>query len=129
MACRISNRWNSTFARFVQAYGAARLAKGLEVHPTAIYQWVRGVTSPYIAHAVIIRRLARKSGVKLTLDEIYSHSFDLRGSERESGVQSLYAARHASRKGAKSSRISRVNPGIKPTGRARARETLRSEWR
>ena len=114
---RNEQRWKSTFARFVRAYGAIRLAKGLEVHPSAIYHWIRGVNSPFIAHAVIIRRLARKSGVKLTLDEIYSHFFDLRDSESESGVQSRYAAQHASRKGAKSSRISRVNPGVKPTDR------------
>ncbi len=135
---RNEQRWKSTFARFVRAYGVDRLARGLNIGPTAIYQWIWGRTAPYPVHAVIIQRLARESGVELTIDEIYRHSFDLRGGEGEAGAPSVYRARHASREGStstsvaprsitaselrlhlvpatpRSSSVSRVKPSIKP---------------
>ena len=87
--CRAAPRWKSKFARFVMAYGVDRLAKGLDILPSAIYHWIRGATAPRPAHAAIIQRLARASGVKLTLDQIYRHSRDLRAGERESGPTSF----------------------------------------
>jgi hypothetical protein len=91
MACRVSNRWKSKFARFVMAYGVERLAKGLDVHPSAIYHWIRGATAPRQAHAELIRHLARESGVRLTLDHIYQHSSDLRAGGCEPGPTSFSA--------------------------------------
>jgi hypothetical protein len=91
MSCRTISRWKSKFARFVRAYGVERLAKGLDIHPSAIYHWIRGVTAPRRGHAANIQRLAREAGVKLTLDQIYEHSSDLRARECESGATSLSA--------------------------------------
>jgi hypothetical protein len=80
----MSNRWKSKFARFVMAYGVERLARGLEIDPSAIYHWIRGATAPRRVHAAIIQRLAREAGVKLTLDQIYQHSSDLQARACES---------------------------------------------
>lgn len=74
MSRRESNRWRSTFARFVSEFGVARLATAIEVTPNSIYYWIRGTTAPRRVHAAIIQRLARESGVRLTFDQIYDHS-------------------------------------------------------
>jgi transposase-like protein len=71
-------RWKSKFARFVCSYGVERLAKKLNVHPSALYHWVRAVVRPRPEHAEIIQRLARERGTRLTLDDIYAHGRDLR---------------------------------------------------
>jgi hypothetical protein len=76
MSRRESNRWNSKFARFVRKYGVARLATQIEIQPSAIYFWIRGVTSPRRGHAEIIQRVARECGVRLSLDQIYQHTRD-----------------------------------------------------
>lgn len=39
-------RWNTRFGQFIRIFGVAALARALEVEPAAIYQWVRGYTSP-----------------------------------------------------------------------------------
>jgi hypothetical protein len=74
---RKPGRWRSKFSRFINAYGVDRLALGLAIDPSAVYHWIRGTTAPIRTRAAIIQRLARESGVKLTLDEIYQHSRDL----------------------------------------------------
>lgn len=89
---RKPSRWISKFSRFISAYGVVRLAKELQIHTTAIYQWVRGSTAPRRTHAAIIQRLARESGVKLTLDQIYQHSRDLWVGESEPGAPSFQAS-------------------------------------
>jgi hypothetical protein len=71
MSRRIPKRWRSKFARFVGAYGAQRIASELRIDSSAIYQWIRGSTTPRVAHAAILQRLARESGIRLTFDEIY----------------------------------------------------------
>jgi hypothetical protein len=81
--------WSSAFARFVTAYGIDRLATALEISSPAVFHWIRGATAPKPAHAVIIQRLARESGVRLTLDQIYQHSRDLRAGETPSGGDEL----------------------------------------
>jgi hypothetical protein len=73
MSRRIRHRWKSKFARFARSYGVERLALQLDVRPSAIYQWIRGSTSPRPAHATILQRLARERRVRLTFDEIYRH--------------------------------------------------------
>jgi hypothetical protein len=70
----IKRHWKSKFARFIQSYGVEVLALNLDVHPTAIYHWVRGATTPRPACAEVIQRLARESGFTLTMDDIYAHS-------------------------------------------------------
>lgn len=63
--------WTSKFARFIMAYGVANLARALDCTTPAIYHWIRGATTPRPKHAALIQRLARESGVRLTLDHIY----------------------------------------------------------
>jgi hypothetical protein len=75
--CLAAPRWKSKFARFVLAYGVARLATELQIRPGAVYQWIRGITAPRRGYAAIVQRLAHESGVKLTLDQIYGHSSEL----------------------------------------------------
>jgi hypothetical protein len=69
--------WRSKFARFIRAYGVTRLARGLDVRTSTVYHWIRGATAPRRVHAAILQRLARESGVKLTLDQIFQHSRNL----------------------------------------------------
>jgi|SRR5208283_723908 len=76
MSRRDSDRWKSRFASFVLDYGVADLATELEIHPSAVYHWIRGESAPRRGYAVVIQDLARESGVRLTLDEIYRHSRD-----------------------------------------------------
>jgi hypothetical protein len=63
-------RWHSKFASFADSYGLDRLAKVLDVNTNALDKWLRGKTRPRRTHAVIIQRLARESGVTLTLKQI-----------------------------------------------------------
>lgn len=81
--------WKSRFARFVQSYGVGSLAVQLDVRPSAIYHWIRGTHTPRPAHAEIMQRLARESGLKLTFDQIYQHSRDLRALECKSATSGL----------------------------------------
>jgi hypothetical protein len=78
MSQKIRKRWKTKFARFVRSYGVELLAAGLDVRPSAVYHWVRAATSPRPAHAAVIQRLASERGVRLTLDQIYQHSRELR---------------------------------------------------
>jgi hypothetical protein len=75
---KVTRRWRSKFAQFVRAYGVESLAKKLDVHSSAIYHWIRGVARPKPEHAAIIQRVAREGGIRLSLDNIYGHSSDLR---------------------------------------------------
>ena len=77
MSRRISSRWESQFGRFLLAYGVHRLATELEIGDGAVYQWVRGFTSPRPAYAAAVRDIAQESGFELTLDEIYGHRSEL----------------------------------------------------
>jgi hypothetical protein len=81
MRRNVKGRWESKFARFVQTYGAERLAGALDVHSSAIYHWIRGVTTPRPDRAAIILRLAHDSGVTLTFDDVYGHVSELRASD------------------------------------------------
>jgi hypothetical protein len=81
MAPRVTKRWESKFARFVWAYGIKNLAAGLDVDPSAITHWIRGRNTPRPQHAEIIQRLARARGRRLTFDDIYRHSREVRARE------------------------------------------------
>jgi hypothetical protein len=100
MAQSVTRRWESKFARFVRTYGAERLAGALDVHSSAIYHWIRGVTTPRPDRAAIIQRLAQESGFTLTFDDVYGHVRELRASDPAIGVaidrrQEKAAAREA----------------------------------
>lgn len=84
---RFPKRWNSKFARFVERYGVARIATELHIDPTAIYHWIRAVTRPKPELAAIIQRIAGQHGTKLTLDDIYGHSANLRSADPSIAVQ------------------------------------------
>jgi transposase-like protein len=64
--------WDTRFARLVHVYGVAKLARDLEVEQTAIYQWIRGSTSPRPEKAMTIILLLRPVG-RLRLEDIYHH--------------------------------------------------------
>lgn len=64
-------RWRTRFARLLRRYGVARMARALEVDPTAIYQWVRGSVSPRPSKAILVISLVRPLG-RLRLEEIYA---------------------------------------------------------
>jgi hypothetical protein len=69
-----SRRWESKFACFIQSYGVDLLALELDIHPTAIYQWVSGRTTPRPTYAEAILQLASEREFALTMDDIYAHS-------------------------------------------------------
>jgi hypothetical protein len=87
MCQRIAKRWESKFARFVGTYGAKQLASELRIDPAAIYHWVRGVSRPKPEHAASIQRVAREQGMRLTLDDIYGHSLNLRAADPSIQIQ------------------------------------------
>jgi hypothetical protein len=53
----VTRRWKSNFARFIRSYGVELLALEIEVHPSAIYHWIRGATTPRPAYAEVINEL------------------------------------------------------------------------
>jgi hypothetical protein len=69
--------WTSKFARFIMAFGVENLARALDCTAPAVYHWIRHATTPRPKHAAMIQRLARESGVKLTLDQIYERPSSL----------------------------------------------------
>ena len=70
----IVTRRQSKFELFIRSYGVESLAAELDVRPSTICHWIRGVRSPRQAHAEIIQRLALARGSGLRMDEIYVHS-------------------------------------------------------
>lgn len=65
-------RWQTRFGRFVRRYGAAKLARDLNVEPSAIYQWIRGYTAPRPQTIVTIVLLSRENRTRLTITDIYA---------------------------------------------------------
>jgi DNA-binding transcriptional regulator YdaS (Cro superfamily) len=63
--CADRDRWQTPFARAVRRLGVARLARELEVDPSSIYQWIRGVTKP--RHECVVKILEMASAEKLEL--------------------------------------------------------------
>lgn len=76
-----SCRWQTRFARLVRRYGVAKLARDLEVDPTAIYQWVRGSVSPRPDKAMLIVVLLQPVG-RLRLEDIYKHRLTVQANAR-----------------------------------------------
>lgn len=71
---RPAARWETRFARRIRKYGVAKLARDLEVDPTAIYQWIRGSVSPRPDKAMTIVVLVGR----LKLEDIYQHRLTVR---------------------------------------------------
>jgi DNA-binding XRE family transcriptional regulator len=66
-------RWSSPLGRFVDFFGADRLAARVEVQPSAVYHWLGGRAQPRPAIAMKIRRLASSSGFSISFDDIYQN--------------------------------------------------------
>jgi hypothetical protein len=61
------------FGAFVSSFLAENLAIELDLDPTNVYAWLNGRQSPRIRHAIKIVEIARRSGTKLTLQDVYHH--------------------------------------------------------
>jgi hypothetical protein len=70
--------WESSFGKFVAGIGAGEVAASLGVDPAAVYFWVTGKSTPRPSKAKALQELALRRGVRLSLDEIYNHSRDVR---------------------------------------------------
>lgn len=81
-------RWETPLGRFVDFFGADELAERIDVHKTAVYQYVSGATLPHPAKAFAIRRIARSSGFSISLDDIYQHFLEDGAETRRSFRQS-----------------------------------------
>lgn len=66
-----ADRWQTPFAQAVRRLGVARLARELEVDPSSIYQWVRGVTRPRHECVVKILELASAEQIELSYANIH----------------------------------------------------------
>ncbi len=70
-----STPWVGRFGEWVSQYSVAKLAGDLGVDVTRVGRWARGDNAPSIQKAIALVETARRSGVDLTLDEIYSRHF------------------------------------------------------
>jgi hypothetical protein len=70
---KTDGRWETRFGRFLARYGVRALAADLNIHESAIQQWLSGRTSPKVKIGLEIRRLARARGFRASLEQIYSH--------------------------------------------------------
>ena len=68
----LSARWATPFGNFVRKFGVSQLAQELQVEPAAIYQWIRGHTSPRPPKARAIVMLSRNHVCVVRLDDIYA---------------------------------------------------------
>ena len=76
--------WNTRFGRWVSDVGIGTIVeqlareKNAAVTPQAVYSWVYGVSSPRRARAQALEKI---SSGRLTLDEIYNHTTQVRSHE------------------------------------------------
>lgn len=85
---RPAARWKTRFARRIRKYGVAKLARDLNVDPTAIYQWVRGSTGPRPDKAMTIVVLVGR----LKLEDVYQHRLTVQAT---TSIESTASAIHA----------------------------------
>ena len=78
----LTARWETRFARRIRAYGVAKLARDLEVDTAAIYQWIRGSSSPRPEKAMTIVVLVGR----LRLEDIYEQLLRVRATAVISGT-------------------------------------------
>lgn len=72
---REPRRWRTSFGRWVRAYGAARIASGMQRtgHPVthwAVYHWMAGSHSPRAEHIAALVRLSRGT---ISVGDVYRH--------------------------------------------------------
>lgn len=70
-----SRPWVGRLGDFVSEYTCARLADELDLDPMEIGRWCRGDWAPSIQKAIAVVETARRAGVDLALDEVYSRHF------------------------------------------------------
>jgi Helix-turn-helix len=70
-----STPWVGSLGDFANTYTISRLADELNLDPMQIGRWCRGDYAPSIQKAIALVEVARRSGVDLTLEEIYSRHF------------------------------------------------------
>jgi hypothetical protein len=80
-------RYRTKFGRFVEKYGVELLASRLDVGKTAVYEWISGRTSPHPANALAIQKLAKRRGIRLSLNQIYLHFREVRSGRFTSSRQ------------------------------------------
>ena len=80
MTKNTESKGDSKFERFVRSYGVDALALQLGIQPSSIYHWLRGSTHPRPDNAIEIQRIANRSGVVLSLEQIYGHVREVRSS-------------------------------------------------
>ncbi len=67
-------RWSTRLGRFVLAYRANKLAEALGIRRTAIHHWIDGTTQPRPENARKLVELAKEIGIRLSLQDVYSHA-------------------------------------------------------
>ena len=66
-----SKGWDSRFGKFIKTYGTYKLATLLAIHPSTIYHWMGGSSSPRPTHAKLILAAAKTIQFRLTHRDIY----------------------------------------------------------
>jgi hypothetical protein len=64
--------WVGKLGAFVSSYRAEVLADEINVDPATCYRWARGDGFPSIPKAIAIVEVARRSGRRLTLEDIFA---------------------------------------------------------
>lgn len=67
---------STKFEQFVREFGVEKLARSLEIDPSAVYHWLQGRSIPDPKNAIKIQALAKQRGVALSLDQIYERTRD-----------------------------------------------------
>lgn len=68
----------TTFQHFILVFGARKLARRLGIDETAVSHWMNGRSIPDPKNALKVQRIAKSSGVELSLEEIYRPSREVR---------------------------------------------------
>jgi hypothetical protein len=63
--------WTGKFGAFVSSYRIENLADEVDVDPASVYRWARGDSFPSLPKAIAIVEIARRSGLTLSLEDIY----------------------------------------------------------
>jgi hypothetical protein len=70
-----STPWVGSLGDFVSKYTCSRLADELDLDPPQIARWCRGDYAPGIMKAIALVEVARRAGVSISLEDIYSRHF------------------------------------------------------
>jgi transcriptional regulator with XRE-family HTH domain len=81
------------FERFVRDFGVENLAQRLNVESSAVYHWLSAANKIRPDNADKIKRLAKRRGVDLSIDEIYAHFRMVSGNRYTTSSLKLQPAR------------------------------------